>query len=68
MVASIELLVKLIIRISELFETIFPESHMLEIAESLLVRLDPIGAERRVITCQIVSGELRQRFLLHVDY
>lgn len=45
MVAAIELLVKLVGWITKLFEAIFPEAHMLEIAECFLIRLYPIRTE-----------------------
>lgn len=42
MMAAIKLFVKLIVGITELLEAVFPESHVLEVAERLLIRLYPI--------------------------
>lgn len=42
MVATIKLLVKLIVGIAELLEAIFPESHVLKVAERFLIRFYPI--------------------------
>lgn len=40
--AAIELLIELIVGITELLEAVFPEPHVLEVTERLLVRLYPI--------------------------
>lgn len=44
--AAIELLIELIVGITELLEAVFPEPHVLEVTERLLVRLYPIRTEK----------------------
>lgn len=41
-VATVELLRELIVRIAKVLEAILPQSHVLEFAKRLIVRFDPV--------------------------
>lgn len=45
--AAVKFLVKLIRRITKVFEAIFPQAHVFEATESFLVRLNPVRARNR---------------------
>lgn len=47
--AAVELLVELVAGITEILKAIFPEPHVLEIAECLLIGFDPIRTGRKPI-------------------
>lgn len=46
-VAAVEQPRELVVRICEVFEAIFPKSHVFEAAERLVVALDPVGRRKR---------------------
>lgn len=47
--ATVKNFIKLIIRVSKVVETIFPNAHISERAERFVVRRDPIGTVKNTI-------------------
>lgn len=64
MVAAVEFLVELERRETELLEAVLPEAHVLEVAERLVVRLDPVWAGNEQNTRE---GEVNDASLMLVS-
>lgn len=45
--AAVEQVVELVVRVSEVVEAVLPQAHVFELGESLIEGFDPVGAEKR---------------------
>lgn len=63
--AAVKQLVKLIVWVTELIETVLPQPHVLEVTEGFLVRLDPVWAAKLGMTRSgfIMIGNMDQDIL-----